>query len=107
MTNAQPEQQVRVHIVFDYTIQKVPTRTERQVLMCKQDFNVHLNLLPKSLDDKDYPDPRALWFAERVFLKAFNEKHLPDVRLIEWKAHLKGDSFILSEYRVLLPATTD
>jgi hypothetical protein len=102
-----PEDKVEIHIVFDYVIQRRPTRTQRQVLTRQEDFNVSLKLLRKSLDEKGYPDPRALWFAERVFLKSYNDKHAPDVRLLEWKAHLKGDSFILSEYRVLLSASMD
>ena len=102
-----PDDEVKIHIVFDYVIQKTPTRTERQVLTRREDFNVHLTLLRKSLDEKGYPDPRALWFAERMFRKSFKDKHLPDVRLLEWKAHLKGDFFVLSEYRVLLPASAD
>jgi hypothetical protein len=99
--------EVTIHIVFDYVIQKVPTRTERKVLFLHQDFNVILNILPKSLDEKGYPDPRAIWFAERMFLREFNKKHLPDVRLTEWKAHLKGDAFVLSEFRVLLSPECD
>ena len=101
------DDEVEIHIVFDYVIQKTPTRTERQVLTRKEDFNVRLTLLRKSLDERGYPDPRALWFAERMFLQSYNNKHLPDVRLLEWKAHLKGDFFILSEYQVLLPASMD
>jgi hypothetical protein len=97
----------KIHIVFDYVIQKVPTRTDRKVIYSRQDFNIFLNIQPKSLDERGYPDPRAMWFAERMFLKAFNNKHLPDVRLMEWKAHLKDDPFILSEYRVLLSPAAD
>lgn len=102
-----PEDKVEIHVVFDYVIQQTPTRTQRQILTRQQDFNVHLKLLRKNLDEKGYPDPRALWFAERTFLKGYNDKHMPDVRLLQWKAHLKGDAFILSEYRVLLPSSTD
>lgn len=99
--------EVEIHIVFDYVIQRTPTRTQRQVLTQKEDFNVHMKFQRKNLDDRGYPDPRALWFAERMFLNALNEKHLPDVRLLQWKSHLEGDSFILSEYRVLLASSID
>jgi hypothetical protein len=102
-----PKDEVEIHIVFDYVIQRRPTRTQRQVLTRQEDFNVSLKLLRKRLDEKGYPDPRALWFAERMFLKSYNDKHLPDVRLLQWKAHLKDDSFILSEYRVLLSVSID
>jgi hypothetical protein len=102
-----PEDEVEIHIVFDYVIQQTPTRTQRQVLTRQEDFNVHLKLLRKSLDERGYPDPRALWFAERTFLKAYSDKHMPDVRLLQWKAHLNGDPFVLSEYRVLLPPSKD
>ena len=102
-----PEDEVEIHIVFDYVIQQTPTRMQRQVLTRREDFNVEVKLLRKSLDEKGYPDPQALWFAERTFLKCYNDKHSPDVRLVKWKAHLKGDSFILSEYRVLLSASLD
>jgi hypothetical protein len=101
------EDEVEIHIVFDYVIQRVPTRTKREVLTQKQDLNVYMKLSRTNLDERGYPNARALWAAERVFLKGYNDKHLPDVRLLQWEAHLKGDSFILSEYRVMLPPSLD
>jgi hypothetical protein len=102
-----PEDKVEIHIVFDYVIQRTPTRSQRQLRTRQEDFNVNLKLSRKNLDERGYPDPRALWFAERMFLKSYNDKHSPDVRLLQWKAHLKGDSFVLSEYRVLLSTSID
>jgi hypothetical protein len=102
-----PEGEVEIHIVFDYVIQRVPTRTKRKVLTRKQDFNVHMKLSRTNLDERGYPNARALWAAERVFLKGYNDKHLPDVRMLQWKSHLKGDSYILSGYRALLPPSLD
>lgn len=104
---APPGDQVEIHMVFDYVIQRTPTRTQRKVLTRSDHFNVFLSLLPKHLDKRGYPEPRALWFAERQFLIEFNKKHLPDVRLLQWKAHLKNDPFVLSEYHVLLPRSMD
>ena len=101
------EDEVEVHIVFDYVIQRVPTRTKRKVLTRKQDFNVYMKLSRTNLDERGYPNARALWAAERMFLKGYNDKHLPDVRILQWKSHLKGDSYILSEYRALLPPSLD
>ena len=101
------EDEVEIHIVFDYVIQRVPTRTKREVLTWKQDFNVYMKLSRTNLDERGYPYACALWAAERMFLKGYNDKHLPDVRLLQWKAHLKGDSLIVSEYRVLLPPSLD
>jgi hypothetical protein len=102
-----PEEEVEIHIVFDYVIQRTPTRTQRQIQTRQENFNVLVKLLRKSMDEKGYPDPRALWFAERKFLEGYNHRHFPDVRLVQWKAHLKDDPFILSEYRVLLPTSMD
>jgi hypothetical protein len=84
------EDETEVHIVFEYVIQRVPTRTQRNVATQRDDFNVSITLKRKNLDERGYPDPHALWFAERTFLKAYNEKHLPNVRLLRWRAHLKG-----------------
>lgn len=107
--SAQREQQppldeVQIHIEFDCVIQRTPTRTKRQIFSFQKTFYVDLKLSRKHLDEKGYPDPRALWFVEQTFLKKYSEDHLPDVRLLRWKSHLSGDPFILSEYRVLLPA---
>jgi hypothetical protein len=102
-----PSDEVEIHIVFDYLIQITPTRTNRRVLTESHDLNVLLKLSRKNLDDRGYPHPQALWFAERMFLKAFNDKHLPDVRMLQWKAHVKGDTFVLSEYSVSLSCALD
>ncbi len=101
------EDEVELHIVFDYLIQRTPTRTKRRVQTRKDNFNVHLRLSRGLLDDRGYPAARALWHAERMFLQGFNKKHLPDVRLLSWTSRLKDDPFILSEYEVLLPRTLD
>jgi len=101
------DSEVELHIVFDYTIQRVPTRTSREVQIKNLDFNVHLMLRRSHLDEKGYPCAPALWHAERMFLSGWNNKHLPDVRLLKWNSHLKGDDFILSEYRVLLSPSID
>ncbi|MGE3701812.1 MAG: hypothetical protein AB7G08_23940 [Hyphomicrobiaceae bacterium] len=98
-----PDEEVEIHLVFDYIIQRVPTRTKRAVFTRNDDINVFLRLSRKHLDERGYPDAAALWFAEGMFLKFYNKKHLPDVRLLGWKSHLKGDVFVLSEYRVMLP----
>ena len=98
---------VTVNLVFDYTVQKVPTRSEGKILTKKDQFYVYLQLLPKNLDERGYPDPRALWFAERKFLEGFEKKHLPDVRLLQWSARVDGDSFVLSEYQVLMARSGD
>jgi hypothetical protein len=100
------ETKVRVHIVFDYTIEPVPTkRNAASIIQRHLDLNVYLDILPKSLDERGYPDPRALWFAERQFIKALEEKHTPEVRIIAWRSHLKGDPFTLSQYAVHLPSS--
>ena len=98
---------VELHIVFGYVIQRVPTRTKRTVRTRSADFNVYLKLSRANLDERGYPSARALWVAERMFLKGYREKHLPDVRLLQWKARLKGDTFVLSEYIVLLSPSLD
>lgn len=104
---ASSEDEVELHIVFDYLLQRTPTRTKRQVLTRSDDFNVYLRLSRNLLDERGYPVARALWHAERLFLQAFNKKHLPDVRLLRWTSHLAGDPFIMSEYTVLLSRALD
>ena len=106
-THTPLDDEVEIHIVFDYVIQRTPTRTQRRVLTKKHQLNAFLKLSRKNLDERGYPDPRALWFAERMFLKAYNDKHLPDVRLLRWSCRLKDDTFVLSEYRVELSLTLD
>lgn len=101
------EETIELRVVFDYTVQKVPTRTHRDVLVNRDGLAIQITLLKTSVDEKGYPDPRALWFIERTFLKAFNEKHPPDVRLLGWQSRLEGDSFTLSEYRVLLSTSAN
>lgn len=102
-----PEDLVQIHIVFEYRIQRTPTRTNRNTQTRRESFNVFLRLSRRNLDNRGYPNPQALWFAERMFLKEYNAKHLPDVRLLQWQARLRGDPFILSEYQVLLPLSID
>jgi hypothetical protein len=105
-SSSEEETKVRVHIVFDYTIEPVPTKRKAASIVQRHlDFNVHLDILPKSLDERGYPDPRAMWFAERQLIKALEEKHTPEVRLIAWRSHLKGDPFVLSEFAVHLSSS--
>lgn len=101
------QHEIEIHLIFDYVIQQVPTRTQRQLSNRHDFFEVRMKLSRKDLDEYGHPSPQALWLAERTFLQGYNNKHLPNVRLTRWRAHLKGDAFVLSEYRVLLPASTD
>ena len=98
---------VQIHIVFEYRIQRTPTRTNRAIQTRWQSFNVAIQLSQTYIDHRGYPDARALWIAERMFLKKYHSRHLPDVRLVQWRARLRGDAFILSEYQVFLPLSSD
>jgi hypothetical protein len=98
---------VEIHLLFEYILQRVPTRTNRKILTKNDEFHVHLRLDRKNLDVRGYPDPRALWFAERQFLTEIDKKHQPDVRLLRWRVHLVNDPFVLSSYEVFIPRAAD
>lgn len=105
--SAGPEDMVEIVVVFDYTIQRVPTRKNRKIQTRKSGTKVYLNLRRECLNAEGIPEPRALWHAESLFLKELKNKHLPDVRLMHWQSHLEGSTKILSDYRVLLSAALD
>lgn len=110
MTTPNPpasEDMVEIVLVFDYTIQRVPTRNNRKIQTKKSGTKVYLSLRRECLNAEGIPEPRALWFAESMFLKELKNKHLPDVRVMHWQSHLEGSTKILSDYRVLLSATLD
>lgn len=98
---------VEIVICFDYTLQRVPTRNNRTVQTRQDGTRVFLTLPVTALDANGVPIPRALWYAEGMFLKQLQDKHMPDVRVLHWQSRVDGTTKILSEYRVLLPASAD
>jgi hypothetical protein len=105
MSPSSPDDPTQIQIVFDYTIQKVPTRARRSLAFRHLTIHVLMQLKRRDLRHDGTPTPRALWFAEKKFRERYYETHLPDVRLIEWKSHLADSKQILSEYRIFLPAS--
>lgn len=99
--------QLTLQLLFEYELQKTPSRTDRTRRVRRDSLSVLLTLSATSIDEKGRPDPRALWYAERMFYGAFNEKHLPDVRLTRWTCRLADSPILLSEYRVTIPPEMD
>src|SRR5262245_30814084 len=102
-----PSDDVTIRIIFDCVIQQVPTRNNRKIETRAEQFGVSLTLKRDDLDLSGFPKPAPLWFAERMFLKKFDDKSIEHVRILRWQAKLEGNSTVLSEYKVLLSPSLD
>src|SRR5262245_54322211 len=106
-TSSDADDNVTIRIVFDYVIQRVPTRNNRKIETRKEKFGVNLTLKRSELDANGFPKPGPLWFAERMFFKNFDYKSIEHVRILRWQARLDGNPKVLSEYQVLLSPSLD